>query len=445
MPWFIFFINILGKRNIKLKYILLFLANSLFYIWGGITAFFCLCIYCILTWFFAFCNSRLKNKLLLAVTIAISTIPLLTVKYLNFFIENLINIVGKQPLYLNILIPMGISFFTFEAISLIVYTYRNNNKAPTLLNVFLYLSFFPVITSGPILRYKDFEENLKTANKEINYSHSINRIIFGLFKKIIIADKIAIIANFYFDGLLDNNFSCLGLWIGSIAYTLQLYFDFSGYSDIAIGIGNLMGFKIEENFNNPYRAYSISEFWKRWHMTLTKWFKDYIYIPLGGNRCSTIRTVFNMMIVWLITGFWHGANWSFIIWGLGYFILLVFEKYIVKEKIKNTFFGHLYTLFFVNILWIPFRSDNIKNALIYIKGMFNFTNLDILIESKAIRYIPLLLFAILLCLPWDNIFSKYKNNKWVSILKGLSTILIAFIVICALANSTYAPYIYGNF
>ena len=128
-----------------------------------------------------------------------------------------------------------------------------------------------------------------------------------------------------------------------------------------------------------------------------------------------------------------------------YFILLVFEKYIVKEKIKNTFFGHLYTLFFVNILWIPFRSDNIKNALIYIKGMFNFTNLDILIESKAIRYIPLLLFAILLCLPWDNIFSKYKNNKWVSILKGLSTILIAFIVICALANSTYAPYIYGNF
>lgn len=176
--------------------------------------------------------------------------------------------------------------------------------------------------------------------------------MIGLCKKVLIADKIAVLADYYFDGIAKGNtYSVWGLWIGSAAYTLQLYFDFSGYSDMAIGIGGLLGFKIPENFNKPYQSGSIREFWRRWHISLCTWFRDYVYIPLGGNRCSVIKHVRNMLIVWLLTGIWHGANWNFVIWGLGYFILLIAENYIAPLKnIGKHWYGHIYSLFFVNLL-----------------------------------------------------------------------------------------------
>ena len=340
---------------------------------------------------------------------------------------------------------MGISFVTFEAISLLADIYNTKiKKNPDILSTYLYLTFFPTITSGPIIRYNEFENGLLNINQSVLGS-SIERIIIGLSKKVLVADKLAFLANYYFDGVAaGNSFSSLGLWIGSIAYTLQLYFDFSGYSDMAIGIGQLLGFNISENFDKPYRTCSISEFWKKWHKSLTLWFRDYIYIPLGGNRVSKIRHIVNMLIVWLITGLWHGADWTFIIWGIGYFLLLTAEKYIpVMKKICRGFTGHVYTLVFVNFLWIPFRAVNLKISGRYIAGMFG--GGSYIIENKAIRFLPFLILAVIICFPLEKLLEKVSHKKMYSIIKGLFLIALAFFSICAAVNSSYSPYIYGNF
>ncbi|MCF0111156.1 MAG: MBOAT family protein [Erysipelotrichaceae bacterium] len=351
---------------------------------------------------------------------------------------------GIQPV--SILIPMGISFFTFEAVSFLADVYNEKIKdKPSILNVYLYLSFFTTVTSGPIIRFKEFNQGLRNNLQTINYANAIERIMIGLCKKVLIADKISVLANYYFDGVaLGNQYSSIGLWLGSIAYTLQLYFDFSGYSDIAIGIGQLLGFSIRENFNKPYQAGSISDFWKRWHISLTQWFRDYVYIPLGGNRCSIPRHILNMLSVWLLTGIWHGTDLSFILWGLGYFVLLVIEKYIpFMKKLENTIIGRLYTLFFVNLLWILFRADNLKTAAIYIKGLFS--NITIGIEDKAMRFIPFILCCILLCFPWNKLFAKWSKKKWFALVRGILLIMLSIMVIAGIVNSAYTPYIYGNF
>ena len=268
----------------------------------------------------------------------------------------------------------------------------------------------------------------------------------SLCKKVLIADKIAALTDYYYNGVaVGNTYSVIGLWIGSIAYTLQLYFDFSGYSDMAIGMGQLMGFDILENFNRPYTATSIQDFWKKWHISLSQWFRDYIYIPLGGNRCIVPIHILNLFIVWLITGLWHGADWSFVIWGLGYFVLLVGEKYLpFMKKMKEHWYGHLYALFFVNLLWIPFRAGNLAVAHNYIAGMFGVNGLGS-VEFKAIRFLPFLLFVVILCLPWNNVLKKYKDKLWFKIVKGIIILILAVFSICAVINSSYMPYIYGNF
>ena len=259
------------------------------------------------------------------------------------------------------------------------------------------------------------------------------------------ADKIAILADYYFDGIaVGNTYSSAGLWVGSLAYTLQLYFDFSGYSDMAIGFGGLMGFRIGENFNKPYQASSISDFWKRWHISLSRWFRDYVYIPLGGNRCTMPRNILNLLIVWLLTGIWHGADWSFVLWGVGYFALLATEKYVpFVKKMETHWTGHVYALFFINLLWIPFRAKNLHVAGKYIYGMFGGGRGPL--EHKAISFIPFLVLAILLCFSWDRWTGWLKQKWWFKIFKEIGTILLAAWAVCAVVNSSYTPYIYGNF
>lgn len=279
-----------------------------------------------------------------------------------------------------------------------------------------------------------------------NFGYAIERIAIGLCKKKLIADKIVILSDYYFDGVASGNtYSCLGLWMGSIAYTLQLYFDFSGYSDMAIGIGKLLGFDIYENFNEPYQANSISDFWKRWHISLSQWFKDYVYIPLGGNRCSISRHILNLFIVWILTGIWHGADWSYMLWGIGYFVLLVLEKYVpIMRKIGNSWYGHIYTLFFVNILWILFRSDSVATSGKYINGMIGANGLGT-IEDKAVIFLPYLLMIVFLCFPWKRFLKRYYERKWYIILKGIIMLILVGLAICAVINSSYTPYIYGDF
>ena len=446
LPWFLCLLKWAGNKKFTLKIILLFFANSLFYVWGGVGAFIFICGYSILVWMFSFIIKNTRNKYILAVIIIFTITPLLFVKYTNFVISNLNSILGTVISNKTIVVPIGISFYTFQAVSLIADVHKGKvSNTPGLMKVYLYLTFFPTVSSGPIIRYNEFESGLVYGANSTDYVVSIERIIIGLAKKILIADKIAILSDYYFDGVAAGNiYSCAGLWIGSIACALQIYFDFSGYSDMAIGIGQLLGFDIKENFNKPYLARSISDFWKRWHISLTQWFKDYVYIPLGGNRCAMKRHILNMLIVWLITGIWHGADWSFIIWGLGYFLLLTAEKYIpFMKNIGKTVFGHIYALFFINLLWVPFRADNSMTAADYILGMFGGGTGPL--ESKAVAFLPFLIIAVLLCLPWNTWFEKEKQSRFFNVIRGLFILAIFVLSLCASVNSSYAPFIYGNF
>ena len=445
-PVFAFLYILIGCKLNAIRIFLLLAANSLFLIWGGAGSFLFLCAFSILVFLLSIFVYKVRKRWTLAISLLLAAAPLIVIKYTMFIIQQINSILRSSIKAPSLLVPVGISFVTFEAVSLLVDIYREKVKSlPGLLNTYLYLTFFPTVTSGPILRYDSFQKGLHSRNNTCDYSASIERIVIGLCKKVLIADKLSILADFYFNGVAKEvPYSCIGLWIGSIAYTLQLYYDFSGYSDMAIGIGKLLGFNIIENFNRPYRAISISDFWKRWHISLTQWFRDYIYIPLGGNRCSKARWILNMFVVWLLTGIWHGADWTFIIWGLAYFVLLTAEKNVPWEGMQMPrVIGHLYTLFFVNLLWVPFRASNLAAASAYIRGMFG--GGSGLLEEKAVRFLPFLTFSILLCLPWEKAMSGFRNKTWYSFLRGSVIILLTVLAVCGVANSSYAPYIYGTF
>ena len=446
LPWFIILNKLISTKKTSIRIVLFFLANCLFLVWGGIGSFLLLSTFAALVWLLGTVLFKAKNKWTLTVSLILSLTPLIIIKYSIFIINTINSAIGCHFATPSIVVPIGISFVTFEAVSFLVDIYKGKiEKCPNLIRVYLYLTFFPTITSGPIIRYKEFENGLDTKTVSCDYATSIERIVIGLCKKTLVADKLALIADYYFNGIgAGNNYSPAGLWIGSIAYTLQLYYDFSGYSDMAIGIGQLLGFSLRENFNKPYLASNISDFWKRWHISLTQWFRDYIYIPLGGNRCSVLRHICNMLVVWLITGVWHGADWTFIIWGLIYFILLVAEKYIpILKKIGTGIIGHIYTLFFVNLLWVLFRANNLSSAFRYIAGMFG--GGSSLLEEKAVRFLPLIGLAALLCISWNRCISRFSEKKWFSVLKGMILLVLFGLALCAAINSTYAPYIYGSF
>ena len=446
LPWFVIAYNMLGKGNIWTRSIILILANCLFIIWGGLASFLMLTVGAVLVWIFSAVIFQKRTKWVLALCLFLTSMPLVLMKYTRFAIANINALMGSDIQVSPIVVPMGISFVTFEAISLLADIYKGKiERCPNIIETYLYLTFFPTISSGPIIRFNEFETGLKRKSFSCDFPAAIERIVFGLSKKILIADKLAILVDYYYDGVSAGfNYSAIGLWLGSIAYTLQLYFDFSGYSDMAIGIGQLLGFDIRENFAAPYQASSISMFWKRWHMSLTQWFRDYIYIPLGGNRCSAARHIVNMLIVWLLTGLWHGADWSFLIWGIGYFVLLVAEKYIpAMTKMIKGIPGHIYTLFFVNLLWVPFRANNLNTTAAYIRGMFGGGIASL--ENRAVRFIPLIVLACLLCFQWNGVLERVSKNIGFRIIRGIAFIAIAFVTLCAALNSSYAPYIYGNF
>ena len=353
-------------------------------------------------------------------------------------------------------LPLGISFYTFQIAAYIIDVYRG--KVPvekSFIRLGTYLMMFPQLIAGPIINYSEVRMALCSRTVTIEqFESGLKTLILGLGAKVIVADRI---------GLLWNNIQSIGFesistplaWMGAFAYSLELYFDFSGYSLMAIGLGRIFGFNFPENFNYPYISKSITEFWRRWHISLSTWFKDYVYIPLGGNRDGKYKQIRNILIVWLLTGIWHGANWTFLIWGLLFGILLIIEKIFLNKFMEKlpSFIRRIYVLFIVMILFVIFNSDNMSNALINIKGLFGM-NGEVFINDYTLHYLksylPILIIAIFGATPFiKTLIDKLRKNKYlnniINILEPILIVIILFVVTSYLIDNSYNPFLYFRF
>ena len=431
----------------KIKNIVLLAFSLLFYSWGEPIYILLLLLSSVVDFsngYFInkFKADKRKKKFFLILSIIINLSLLAIFKYSNFIISNL-NIFGIKITGFNIMLPLGISFFTFQTMSYSIDVYRGNIKyEKNFINFMTYVCMFPQLVAGPIVRYSDISKELQKREHSFkNFSEGIFRFLTGLFKKVLIANYMGLI----FD-LIAKNTSSISLataWIGAICYTFQIFFDFSGYSDMAIGLGKMLGFNYPENFNYPYISKSITEFWRRWHITLSVWFKDYVYIPLGGNRVSKKRHIFNLFLVWFLTGLWHGASWNFVIWGLYFFVLLILEKYLFsKIKIPN-FLAHIITLFLIIISWVIFAFDDLNVLTTYLGKMF--VNKSIVDNSTIFflkNYIILFIVAIICSTP---IIKKLKPKKYFKPLIVVVYLFLFIITIASLVSDSYNPFLYFRF
>ncbi len=371
----------LFKWNRLLQNILLLLASLVFYAWGEPKFVFVMMTSIIVNWLLGLIIDKKKRnktaaKVMLGIDILFNIGLLFVFKYLTFTGSIFQSIIGTNLHIPQIALPIGISFFTFQAMSYVIDVYRQKGEVQTnLLYVGLYISFFPQLIAGPIVRYETIASEIKNRKESLNdFFDGFARFVVGLAKKVLLANSFAILADQVFNTVRDGgSISVMYGWLGAVAYTFQIFFDFSGYSDMAIGMGRMFGFHFLENFNYPYVSTSITEFWRRWHISLGTWFRDYLYFPLGGSRCSKGRNILNLFIVWALTGMWHGANLTFLVWGLMYFILLVIEKitgiHNNKGKIIRVF-KWLYTILFVIVGWIIFRAESLSDAFVYLKSVF---------------------------------------------------------------------------
>ncbi|MDD7511837.1 MAG: MBOAT family protein [Peptostreptococcaceae bacterium] len=371
-------------------------------------------------------------------------------KYYGFLMDTVNGILGTDIKYTALALPIGISFYTFQALSYIVDVYRQKvGVQKNLLDFTLYLALFPQLIAGPIVQYKDIEDQLH--NRTITLSEfgiGAERFILGLGKKVLLANNFGAVYS-YVSSLSSDDQSVAGLWIGAFAFTLQIYFDFSGYSDMAIGLGKMFGFTFVENFNYPYISKSITEFWRRWHISLSSWFRDYLYLPLGGNRVRVSRHIINLLIVWALTGMWHGASWNFIIWGMYYGILIILEKYLWGDRI-NTLSPRIqsfYTMFFVVIGWVIFSSDSLNEVIGSLQGMF-FLSGKSLINSSALYLIRtnLVLFAIGILASTPGVIKQYKTL--ISRNKVIALVMLMLVLVLStayLVYSSYNPFLYFRF
>ena len=395
-------------------------------------------------------RTRLK-KILLIMGVILNLSILFYYKYYDFLVENVNLLFGTSMSLRYIVLPIGISFFTFQGMSYIIDIYRgdaNVNKNP--FSVALYISLFPQLVAGPIIKYKTIDNEIRNRKESIEeFSYGINRFVLGLSKKVIIADILGAMADNIFN-LYQLGIDTPTAWIGAICYTFQIYYDFSGYSDMAIGLGHMFGFKFMENFNYPYISKSITEFWRRWHISLSTWFKEYLYIPLGGNRKGNVYV--NLFIVFLVTGIWHGAAWTYILWGIWHGIFLVIERAINK---KNWYINipslikYIVTMFIVIIGWVLFRANSVEQALGYISVMFGVNaeatlyEFTYFINKKLILWIAI---ASLGAVPFiSNKFKKYNGNKKFEVISTVVISILFILSIVFIVNSTYSPFIYFQF
>lgn len=431
----------------KLKNTILLIFSLIFYAWGEPVYIILMIISSLINYLLALILNKSQKKIYLIISIILNILILGIFKYSDFFIENINTILNIKISFPKLSLPIGISFFTFQAMSYVIDVYYK--KVPVQYNFFnllTYICMFPQLIAGPIVRYETINKELeeRTVNFQ-KFSDGFIRFLNGLFKKVLIANSIGQLWN-TISTMPIQEISTLTSWLGVIAYTFQIYFDFSGYSDMAIGLGKMLGFNYLENFDYPYISKSITEFWRRWHISLSTWFKDYVYIPLGGNRCSKSKNIRNILIVWLLTGFWHGANWNFLLWGLYYAIILIIEKYLLKSYLEKTpkIIQHIYALFLIVIGWTIFAIEDISSLQNYLKTMFSIYSVNF-VDSWFLYYIRnygiLFIISILFSLP----IKINKNNTIIKITKTILYIILFIITISYIISDNYNPFLYFRF
>lgn len=448
----------------KLKNYFITLASIAFYVWGAPKYFVILAFSILFDFFVAKQIARQQGnsrKWWLAFSVCVNVGLLLYYKYANFFVENVnatLTGLGFENIgWVAVALPIGISFFTFHELSYVIDVYRGVKKPmKNLADYALYILLFPQLIAGPIVRFNEIADQIidRRANENIdNRLQGLFRFIIGLAKKVIIANSMAIVADQLFNAGAAN-LSTQQAWIGAIAYTFQIYFDFSGYSDMAIGMARMMGFKFPENFNNPYIAQNITDFWRRWHITLSRWMRDYLYISLGGNRVSTGRMYFNLWIVFIISGFWHGAEWNFLIWGCLHGLFLIFDRlFLIKA---TAYIGKIpriaLTFFLVVIGWVFFRAANLSEAMAYLHAMFSFKDAGIDFEWDT-KFVAMLGCAIFFSFyggfkAIENWQQRYLENPKAGfgLITASAVMLVLLIVSTAeLAATGFNPFIYFRF
>lgn len=437
----------------KFRNIILLMFSVLFYFYGEPKYILLMLIEVLISYVVGLLIDKYKSKNILIIGIFIHVLLFGIFKYFNFVIINVNNLFDSNLNLLNVVLPIGISFYTFQIISYEIDVYNKKvNVQSNILKYFLYVFLFPQLIAGPIVRYQDVNNEIDNRNVTFEmFANGLRRFIIGLSKKVIIANNLGELCNIYLN-LGDK--SVLFTWIFAISYMLQIYFDFSGYSDIAIGLGKMLGFNFPENFNYPYMAKSITDFWRRWHMTLSSWFRDYVYIPLGGNKKGVLKQIRNILIVWSLTGLWHGASWNFIVWGLYFGILLILEKFILKKYFSNVpkFIKGIYTLFLVMISFVIFQGDNLSNDFNIIKGLFGL-NGELFINNVTLYYLKgYVLFIVLGVIGSTNYvknlvikISNGKGKKIINILEPIYLLILLIIVTMYLIDSSYNPFLYFRF
>ena len=458
LPAAVFLYYLAPGRNAK--NIVLFAASLIFYGWGGPRYLLLVLLTALLCYAAGLCldaageRTALK-KLSVGVFVLITLGILGYFKYYNFFAATAGRLAGKELFPLrDIVLPLGISFYTFQAISYVVDVYRG--KSPAQKNLFhmaLYLFLFPQILSGPIIKYHQVAGQLTNRNETISMQfYGIKRFVYGLAKKVLLANNLGQLWDAY-KALPAAELTTAGAWLGVIAFSLQIYFDFSGYSDMAIGLGRIFGFYYEENFNYPYLSSSITEFWRRWHISLSTWFRDYLYIPLGGNRKGLGRTCVNLFIVFLATGLWHGASMTFIIWGIYHGIFILSERLWLKKVLDRNpvkFLNHLYAMFVVVFGWLLFRAPSMTYAIDLAKAMIRpskgLWNAGLFANNKILF---LAVLGILLCGPVQALFPRFRNHIFdeenVSYGDIAVMIVLLFLSTMVVVSSTYTAFIYFQF
>lgn len=441
----------------KGRNLFLLIASLVFYAWGEPKYVFLMIFSILVNYIFGRLmdkhrENKKRLKLMLVLSVVIDLGLLSVFKYTDFIITNVNAIFGSSFDLLNIALPIGISFYTFQAMSYTIDVYRNDVRVQkNLIDFGMYITMFPQLIAGPIVRYADVQDQL--ADRSVttaDFSEGIMRFVVGLGKKVLLANQMgAVWSEIY---ALGGDVSALMAWTGAIAYTFQIYFDFSGYSDMAIGLGRMFGFKFPENFRYPYQSVSITDFWRRWHITLSTWFKEYLYIPLGGNRRGLTRQALNLLIVWSLTGFWHGAGWNFVMWGLYYFVILFIEKLFLLKALDKLpkFFRHVYALLLIIIGWVIFASDDVSVLLPYLGSMFGANG-----AIGGMDVYTLLTKAALLvicCIASTELPKKLflsaagaMNEKAAFTLKSVLTIALLALSMILLIGDSYNPFLYFRF
>lgn len=441
----------------KGRNLFLLIVSLVFYAWGEPKYVFLMIFSILVNYIFGRLMDKNRGrqkrmKLMLVLSVVIDLGLLSVFKYTDFIITNVNAIFGSSFDLLNIALPIGISFYTFQAMSYTIDVYRNDVRVQkNLIDFGMYITMFPQLIAGPIVRYADVQDQLAERSvTTADFSEGVMRFVVGLGKKVLLANQMgAVWSEIY---ALGGDVSALMAWTGAIAYTFQIYFDFSGYSDMAIGLGRMFGFKFPENFRYPYQSVSITDFWRRWHITLSTWFKEYLYIPLGGNRCGLARQALNLLIVWSLTGFWHGAGWNFVMWGLYYFVILFIEKLFLLKALDKLpkLFRHVYALLLIVIGWVIFASDDVSVLLPYLGSMFGANGaiggMDVytLLTKAAL--------IVICCVASTELPKKLflsatgaMNEKAAFTIKSVMTIALLALSMILLIGDSYNPFLYFRF